>query len=442
MRPVSSYQLAWWLRHHGIESQVIEFCQLLPTDVLIRLIEKSLDETTHSICISTVFWPTNPYKTPQNISSAVKFIKEKYPFIKIIGGGQNINRYENLFDIKMAGEGEDQLLKYCLEKVNKTTTSHFNIVDCQHLYSEKDFILEHESVPIELGRGCIFKCKFCSAPNLGKLKKTYQRKYDYVFDDIKNAHEKFGTTNFMFLDDTINEDNEKMEFLATIPKRLGVDITWGGYIRVDLIWSQKNHNLLFDSGLRNAYFGLETFHPEASQIIGKGWNGKHGKEWIPILYNDLWNKQVKFEASFIVGLPKEKEDSLYETAKWVNELQAGNIFFYALDLKHDTTGSELESVFTREYPKYNYTIDPVTNQWINEENGFTRKKAETVSAELNKLVYKKAGVGGWTSFHLYNAGMEIEDIRNVPLTQVGPILDSALVSFVKRYVSKFESYYS
>jgi radical SAM superfamily enzyme YgiQ (UPF0313 family) len=446
MRPISCYQLAWWLRKYDIESQVIEFTQLMNQRQLIELIELSMDETTHTIAVSTVFWPMNPCVIPEPIKSIIHYIKQKYPHLTIIGGGNNAYRFDDtgtFFDIKMTGDSEDSILDYCQQKKFNAVLPNekFNIVNCQHRYSKKDLILEHEAVPMELGRGCIFKCKFCSSANLGKPKGTYQRNYEYVFDEIKYNYETFGSTHYMFLDDTINEDPEKIEFLANISKRLGVQITWGGYIRVDLIWSHKNHNLLFDSGLRNAYFGLESFHPDASKIIGKGWNGSHGKNWIPHLYNDLWNKQVKIEASFIVGLPKEPEESFYETAKWITELQAGNMFFYALDLKHNTKDSALESVFTREYPKYNYVITK-DDQWHNTETGFTRYSSSQLSDKLNGIIRaSKPTVGGWTSNHLYNVGMSLEEIRHTTLHDLGYILEAKKEKFINRYIDKFKNLY-
>jgi radical SAM superfamily enzyme YgiQ (UPF0313 family) len=170
------------------------------------------------------------------------------------------------------------------------------------------------------GSNDIHKATFSSIL-IRKLLHLYVKKDAIVYDSFMGT----GTTAMACIE-------EKINYIANISKRLGVQITWGGYIRVDLIWSKKNYNELFDSGLRNAYFGLESFHPEASKIIGKGWNGQHGKEWIPKLYNDLWNKQVKIEASFIVGLPKETEESLLETVKWINDINAGYMFFYPLDL--------------------------------------------------------------------------------------------------------------
>ncbi len=448
MRPVSCYQLAWWLRKHSIESQVIEFTQLLTSAQITDLIETSIDQTTHTIAISTVFWNTNPKPiVPEQIQESINFIKNKYPRLTIIGGGPNINRFAastpNFFDICMTGDSEDQLLNYCqLKKYNLTLPNRkFNIVESQHRYSQKDVILEHEAVPLELGRGCIFKCKFCSSANIGKLKGTYQRKYDYIFEEIKYNYENFGTTHYMFLDDTINEDVEKIEYLSTIPKRLGVDITWGGYLRVDLIWSHKNHNQLFDSGLRNAYFGLESFHPDASRIIGKGWNGQHGKDWIPELYNNYWKKQVKLEASFIVGLPEEDEESLNETAKWISDLNAGYMFFYGLDLKHNPENSMLESAFSREYKKYNYIIDE-NDQWINTKTGFTRKSAEALANKLTSQIKQtNPTMGGWTSNHLYNIGMSLDDIRTTPLKSLGSILQKNKEQFVNNYISKFKNLY-
>ena len=103
-------------------------------------------------------------------------------------------------------------------------------------FDQRDCIIDGEVLPIELGRGCIFQCKFCGHHNLGKAKHTYQRCMHLIEEEIVYNYEQFKTVNYQFLDDTVNEDQDKVLNLSMLPDRTGIDISWTGYLRVDLLW--------------------------------------------------------------------------------------------------------------------------------------------------------------------------------------------------------------
>jgi hypothetical protein len=115
------------------------------------------------------------------------------------------------------------------------------------------------------------------------------------------------------------------------------------------------------------------------------------------------------------------------------------MFFYPLDLKNDTSNSELSSVFSRDYPKYNYTIND-GNQWYNTETKIGRPEAESLARELNKMLTNHT-MGGWNSNHLYNIGMSLDEIRNTKLIDLGHILAREKSNFINKYVNKFNAIY-
>ncbi len=437
-RPIASYQLSHWLRKHRINCQVIEFVQFMKVRDLIDLTELAITNNTFCIAISTTFWPFDG-SVPEHIDSAISYIKLKYPKVEIIGGGPRASRYKNIFNRVFLGESENDFLKYCQEKKLNLSlpNSRFDIVNLDHKFIEQDVILENETLPLELGRGCIFKCKFCSYPNIGKKKYTYQRNHNLVLDEIKWNYENFGTTNYMFLDDTVNEDPEKVNFLSQIKNLAGFDITWNGYLRADLIWSHKNHNQLYDSGLRNVYFGIESLHPKTATIIGKGWNGSQAKDWLPILYNDLWSKEVTIEGSFIVGLPYEPKESLFASAAWVNEFNAGRLFFLPFNLKHNHETDAPTSEFTRNYQDYGYTIDD--NDMWRHDSGITQAESVDLAEELNNIVRPNWRVSGWRSASFYNLGFKHSQVKDIKIADGNQILLDRVVGFMETYIKKYKS---
>ena len=437
-RPIGCYQLAHWLRKHKFNCQVVEFVHLMSVEELLELTELAISKNTFAIGLSTTFWPPNGV-VPNNISIVVSYLKKKYPRLEIIGGGPRINRYQKFFDRIFTNDAENTLLTYCQQKKYSITfpTSQFDIVNSDHRFIEQDVILPKETLPMELGRGCIFRCKFCSYPNIGKKKHTYQRQFHLVLDEIKWNYENFGTTNYMFLDDTVNEDTEKVNFLSTIKNELGTPITWNGYLRADLIWSHENHDQLLESGLTTAYFGLESFHPPTAKVIGKAWNGTHAKEWLPILYHQLWKKQVSIEGSFIVGLPGEDELSMRDTAKWINEFDAGTILFIAFNLKVNDEDGAPGSEFTRNYKDYGYSIDE-NGKWKH-SSGMTELKAIDLANELNDIVIPKCRLSGWRSATYYNIGLGLEQIRETDLLEGNKFLPFKSKEFIKRYISLYKT---
>jgi len=56
--------------------------------------------------------------------------------------------------------------------IDDPTAKGYDFVGTQMKYHEHDIVLPNETLPIEIGRGCIFQCKFCSFPLNGKKKMT------------------------------------------------------------------------------------------------------------------------------------------------------------------------------------------------------------------------------------------------------------------------------
>ena len=57
--------------------------------------------------------------------------------------------------------------------------------------------------------------------------------------------------------------------MARVAKRLPFELKYRAYIRADLMGAfPETIDLLYQSGLRSAFCGIETLHERASKIIG------------------------------------------------------------------------------------------------------------------------------------------------------------------------------
>jgi radical SAM superfamily enzyme YgiQ (UPF0313 family) len=182
------------------------------------------------------------------------------------------------------------------------------------------------------------------------------------------------------LDDTFNDSELKIDSFLSMTKELPFEINYSAYIRADLVHRFEGMaEKLFESGLRGSFFGLESIHPRASTIVGKGWSGKDGKRYIPTLVNEIWQKKVFAICGLIVGLPGEQMDDLRETLRWVNTNDL-NVIFFGLHVTNNFEGRPFVSEFERNAEKYNFKFDE-KGHWFNEH--WNRDSVLKAATELN-----------------------------------------------------------
>lgn len=483
-RSIGAYQVAHHARSHGITAQVIDFASMFDPKELAEIIIKCVTKDTLAIGVSTTFINfdtqtiSDPeermYKTvsrpnlykprrhdtlPTHMSEALHVIKEKYPDIKIIVGGSNSYRIKDneLVDVVFHGYSESSVIEYLMglktgrkkiyPKENGIAivdgaSDHFDIENLAHMWHENDCILPKEALPIEISRGCIFKCKFCSYPLIGKKKFDYLRDPERIRDELIRNYELYGTTNYFFADDTFNDSTYKVQRLHEMITKLPFKIKFVAYIRVDLLHAHPEQiPMLYEMGLGHAFMGIETLNPATAKIIGKGMNPDKFKKFILDLYYNHWKEEILLTCSFIIGLPKESEESVRATFDWVNNTPLISNFF-SLNLKE---GGHFESEFDINYEKYGYTkhkvaktedgFEQAIDAWSNEH--MTSERAEEISMEFNTIRYVNPGVSRLNAFKMFamtNHGYTFEQLRNTPAKEFTPM------SVLRKKVKLFNIY--
>lgn len=284
-------RLSNFIRRRGYSVfQVHHFSSFQPEEI-IKLLEKHLTNKTKVIGLSTSFLSAtkiskiNPYghylgtnMFPQffpqektRIIITLKYIKEKFPDVKIVVGGSAIfnSRLKSELDIVrwsfdlikpyvdyfVQGAGELVFLKIINnELLHVKTFNGFNIINGDQ-YQIKDFsevantpiekidcIAPGEGLSTELAHGCIFNCEFCTGRVLGKTKKEFMRTFESFRSEILYNYKTFGTKFYLFLDDIINDNSEKLDWLIKIRNEDLIDLTWVSYTRLDMIKMKNKHN--------------------------------------------------------------------------------------------------------------------------------------------------------------------------------------------------------
>jgi hypothetical protein len=387
-------------------------------DELVQITEKFIDNDTLTIGVSTTFWknedwPPKPgYKNvePVWVLDARNRIESKYPSIKWSMGGARTYLHNQSNWFKFYNHAEDDYLRW-LNEISKNTkrlVQLFDIRESCNIFHETDYIQPQEVIPIELGRGCMFKCKFCAYDKIGKKPGTYSRNFDNIRRDIIHAHTNWGTTKFYYVDDTVNESESKVQALADIAQSMPFELEWIGYVRPDLIWSKPNtEQWLKDSGLRSAFFGIESFEAKSSLLVGKGWSGKHGKDWL-LEKRQKWGNSLTWQIGMIVGLPGQTIPQLEDDCNWLINNDMHLWSFVPLWLEPGYYQSE----FSNNAPKYGFTFPDVSRPYAWHNKEWTFDIAYDVYTKLNAMSNNKHKVAGWQLGEYSSLGYSMKELMS------------------------------
>lgn len=230
-------------------------------------------------------------------------------------------------------------------------------------YNNNDHITANEWLPIEISRGCAFKCKFCNYD----MKDTRDNYVDAktLKENLIRHYEQWGTTKFTIMDDLYNDNYDKVKDLyENCWSQLPFKPELGGYLRLDLLWNRPDQaKLLLDSGFRCGSFGIETLHDKAGKAVGKGLGRERIIRTLKML-SKIWRKDVLIHAFFIAGLPHEDRQSLLDTVQWTEETKLiHSTIWHWLELENikllppDTNVDKI-SVLGKDPEKYGYNFEP------------------------------------------------------------------------------------
>lgn len=384
-RPGGMHRIATHLRQQGISVKTINYFSQMTSDQFDRAVEIYVTEDTKMIGISATVLSdqTNNYFFGVNDSEfrrRIALIKNKNPSIKVVlGGGQvtdvavrMLKKFSKEIDYVSRGQGENvalaiyrhitsgaPLVTTAISPVKVVTDSTYSFDDfnlCRMVWHQDDNVYDKECLPIEIARGCIFKCKFCSYQLIGKKFNDWTKTEQTIRAELLENFENYGTQHYQFLDDLINDSPEKIDLLHRIIASLPFKIYFSGYLRLDLLWKYPDMiQKLKDMGLVSCFFGIETINDASGKVVGKGL-GRHRIEQALEWCHDVWQGDVHIEAYVILGLPKDTIDTGPESFAWAQDLHnrgwLHQIYFKPLVIRPDINGSEID----RDPEKFGYVM--------------------------------------------------------------------------------------
>jgi radical SAM superfamily enzyme YgiQ (UPF0313 family) len=478
-KAIGAYKIANTLRQQGYSCLVVDHLHAFTLEELKQIINKSVSINTLFVGFSTTFFnstlnsvnsdgsmtyrPVLSGVIPQGIdfqNELIQYIKTINYNCKIVVGGTkahaNIN--DKNIDYSIIGYGEVSILSLAnhlksntlilnsyknlhgVTIVDNRTNEGFDFVNSRFEWQDLD-VGPASVLPLEISRGCIFKCKFCSYPLNGKQNLDFIRHTDILYEELQSSYDKYKVENFYILDDTFNDNEYKLDVLLQAIKRLTFQPKFWAYTRLDLI-AQNNSLIdkLYDIGLRGIYFGIETLNKRTGLIIGKGFDRDKQINTITKIRNRFDNK-VLMHGSFILGLPEEPIDSMRHT---FNQLMDESIPLHTF-IFHGLRLSKSESVpFNSELGKnfkdYGYTeinidVNSTTVNWRNEHLDHTM--AIGLANEFNGAAQNsnRLYIPGQLGFSLKNLGYNDDYISNTKYKE----LDWTQITIRKDlYIAKYK----
>lgn len=392
LRNAGPARLATELRNAGFDTIVIDIGIIREKNfhILENLIDKFVGSDTLWVGISTTFLPDifnisvdrisdiNSQPKIENDNLFKHFIdicKRKNPNIKFIIGGAyfiNLSKYGFYHFRGYADYELVEFTKWCKSSSYKMVNvnrigriieckEYDNFVKSRITWHKSDFIMPNETLPIEVSRGCIFKCKFCAFPLNGKNKGEWIKHCDILKDELISNYENYGVTKYIFSDDTYNDSSDKViELYEEVFSKLPFNLTFTAYIRLDLLHRFKDTaDVLGKSGLRSAMLGIETNNPDSAKAIGKGLSWEKQIDFIKNLKQGSL-KNTLFQSAFILGLPKDTKESINELGNFLvsdqNPLDEWICRPLAINPINNSLHKKYFSEFDLNFEKYGYII--------------------------------------------------------------------------------------
>lgn len=338
IRPLAPFALNELFVKRNIPSTVINYVNAWDKDTLVDTVldwANKLGVQRPLILCSTLF---GIYLLSKNshVSDIVLKLKQSFTDSKLIIGGP-INLVDYDFDQLLPDavfQGRSlHLFEQWLDDPEYVEPGTVKVIKGIPTYHrEANTVVENPIVPtlyddycltandivqFEVRLGCKFNCTFCNF-EFRNAKRVNDTSSACLANFFQTAYSKYAITRFSCVDDTFNEDNNKINTLVEAVSQLTFKPTIVGYNRFDIMMAKPAQAELLDRcGFIGHYFGIETLHREASKFIRKGIQREQALEFLRYLKTNFPHWHIC--SGYIVGLPKEPYQHVVETHRMIRD---------------------------------------------------------------------------------------------------------------------------
>ena len=286
----------------------------------------------------------------------VKIAKQVWPNCLTAVGGPHVTFWdENALrecpeiDIIVRGEGETTILELAQRLENGQSYHDLIGITCRdgsglqrnadrppldnldslpfpalHLWQHTANLRKYGTIPypVMTSRGCVYWCNFCTTVRMFG-RKYRMRSTKNVVDELEFLHKNYYATQFTFYDDAFTVNQERtMEICDEIMRR-GLKIKWDCETRVDMV-SRELFVKMREAGCIAVWFGVESGSKTLLTSMGKGFSLTQTRRAFK------WAKEAGLMtvAGVILGFPGETKGTVWETIRFVKELNPNDVGFY------------------------------------------------------------------------------------------------------------------
>lgn len=191
------------------------------------------------------------------------------------------------------------------------------IIDFSFVQPEKYFVENvgcKKMLHIYTSKGCVCQCTYCYNPAFSKCV-WRPRPHEYFLKEIKYLVDNCGMDSVYFADDLLSPNNEYLAGFCRSIVESGIKLIWGCELRADTC-TRESLQLMYDSGCRWVYFGIESGSQTRQKKIKKNLNLEKAKKTLQ------YCKEIGIvtSTSFIINFPEQTTDELKETIRYIQQL--------------------------------------------------------------------------------------------------------------------------
>ncbi len=194
--------------------------------------------------------------------------------------------------------------------VTKVYQKHLNI---------KDYFLSESLYPevqIFAGRGCPFRCAFCSWPETFTGRKYRARSPENVLDELEYIKRELPEVKDVRLeDDTFTVEQERIRQFCRGIKKRKLKINWTCQARADLDY--ETLKMMKGAGCWLIVVGYESGNDEILKRIHKGITTEQAQRFT----RDAKRAGLMILGDFIIGLPGETKETAQKTIEFAKKLK-------------------------------------------------------------------------------------------------------------------------
>lgn len=242
------------------------------------------------------------------------------------------------FDALILGNGEDSIIKLCTDHKEKNYACKPNIIyrvdrDNADFHVHKtnwpnNIIPDRKAInlktyialgskfsgSVQFSRGCVYACNFCSVHHVEGCWRAGS--IQQLINEFEILHNDFGLKKNIVIVDNLFTGNKQivMDFCDLLIEK-NLQVKWSCDVRIDDI-DKELACKMYQAGCVAYFVGLESGNDETLRLIGN----KPNKEFVKQNLEMTNEIGIKVNASFILGMPWENEDSIMETIDYAINL--------------------------------------------------------------------------------------------------------------------------